>query len=116
VLELDEDEFKRKFPKLYEEIKQETKRYPLIDLLEDRPPLIPDAIDYLRRCKSNEEAEEVINYLERTKEISVERANELRKQLRSEGLKSFGSYKGPYYYSCKYLKNLNIKKIQRKPP
>lgn len=116
MINLDEKEFKRRFPKLYEEIKQGRMAYHLRGILDDKPPSIPDAIDYLRRCKSSEEAEEIIDYLERVKEVTAERANALRKQLRDKGLESFGSYKGPDYYSCKYLKNLDIKKIQRKPP
>lgn len=116
MIDMDEEEFKRRFPKLYEEIKMGVSSYQLIDIVEDKPPLVPDAVDYLRRCKSNEEAEEVINYLERVKEITAERANALRRQLRNEGLESFGTRKGPDYYSCKYLKNMNIKRIQCKPP
>jgi len=62
----------------------------------------PDVIDFLRRCDRVEEAEEIIDYLERRGEITSERAERLRRQLRERGLRSFGEKKEPGYY----LRNL----------
>ena len=58
----------------------------------------PDAIDFLRRCDKAEQAEEIIEYLEKRKEISCEYARKLRKQLKEKGVRSFGSKKEDDYY------------------
>jgi len=60
---------------------------------------IPDAIDYIRRCDNEKQAEEIIDYLEKRQEISQEYAERLRKQLRTKGVRSFGSKKQDDYYS-----------------
>jgi hypothetical protein len=58
----------------------------------------PDVIDFLRRCDKAEQAEEIICYLEKRGEISSEYATKLRKQLKTKGLRSFGSKKENDYY------------------
>ena len=58
----------------------------------------PDVIDFLRRCDKVEQAEEVICYLEKRREISSEYATKLRKQLKTKGVRSFGSKKEADYY------------------
>ena len=60
----------------------------------------PDIIDFLRRAKSEEEAIEVIEYMQQREEISEPYAKRLITQLNEEGLKSFGSpKKGGYYFN-----------------
>jgi len=58
----------------------------------------PDVIDFLRRCDKVEQAEEIIGYLEKRREISFEYARKLRKQLKEKGVRSFGSKKEDDYY------------------
>ncbi|MCW4022124.1 MAG: DUF2095 family protein [archaeon] len=58
----------------------------------------PDAIDFLRRCDTPQQAEEIICYLEKRQEISCEYAAKLRKQLKSKGVRSFGAKKENDYY------------------
>jgi hypothetical protein len=58
----------------------------------------PDVIDFLRRCNKVEQAEEIIGYLEKRREISFEYARKLRKQLREKGVRSFGLKKENAYY------------------
>jgi hypothetical protein len=58
----------------------------------------PDAIDFLRRCETTQQAEEIICYLEKRQEISCEYATKLRKQLKSKGIRSFGAKKQDDYY------------------
>ncbi|MFW9831220.1 MAG: DUF2095 family protein [Candidatus Thorarchaeota archaeon] len=53
----------------------------------------PDVIDFLRRCQTQEEALEIIKFLENRGEITGAHAKELRKQLRERGMRSFGSKK-----------------------
>ena len=58
----------------------------------------PDVIDFLRRCDKAEQAEDIICYLEKRGEISSEYATNLRKQLKTKGLRSFGPKKEDDYY------------------
>jgi hypothetical protein len=58
----------------------------------------PDVIDFLRRCATDEEALEIISFLEKRGEINTIHAEELRKQLQNQGLRSFGARKSWGYY------------------
>ncbi len=58
----------------------------------------PDVIDFLRRCSKEEEAVEIIEYLQRRGEISKAYSEKLLKQLFEKGLKSFGPKKEDGYY------------------
>lgn len=53
----------------------------------------PDVVDFLRRCETDEEAMEIITYLEQRGELKSVHAKELRRQLKSKGVRSFGSKK-----------------------
>jgi len=59
----------------------------------------PEAVDFIRRCESEEQAEEIISYLERRGKITAESASELRKRLREEGLEGFGGKKVSDFYN-----------------
>jgi hypothetical protein len=59
----------------------------------------PDIIDFIRRCDTNEQAAEIIDYMTKEDKISPEMADKLRKQLEEEGVRSFGKYKEPGYYN-----------------
>lgn len=58
----------------------------------------PDVIDFLRRCTTEEEALEIIDFLEKRGEINAIHANELRNQLRKQGVRSFGTQKAWGFY------------------
>ena len=58
----------------------------------------PDAIDFLRRCDTAQQAEEIICYLEKRQDITSEYATKLRKQLKTKGVRSFGAKKECDYY------------------
>jgi hypothetical protein len=108
MIEMSKEEFKKRFPNLAKELENgimkiridavrtdaEEAEKAVYSLKESRPT----AIDFLRRCENEEQAEKTIDYLESKKEISKEYANELRKQLREKGLRSFGSFKHNGYY------------------
>ena len=103
--EFTKDEFRRLFPHLFREI--EEKRMAMrITGTRSTPEeaekavesKLPTAVDYLRRCDTDEQAEEVINYLRSRGEITEEEANRLMTQLRERGVRSFGSRKTPGYY------------------
>ncbi|MHA1992353.1 MAG: DUF2095 family protein [Candidatus Hodarchaeales archaeon] len=58
----------------------------------------PTAIDFIRRANTEKEAIEIINYLEKRKELKENEAKELKEKLETEGLESFGSHKQHGYY------------------
>ncbi len=58
----------------------------------------PDVIDYIRRCDTEQQAKEIIAYLEKRREISRQYAQRLRKQLKEKGVRSFGPKKEEDYY------------------
>jgi hypothetical protein len=59
---------------------------------------VPTVVDFIRRCNTEKEANEIITYLEKRCEITVEHAQELRKQLKQKGVRSFGPKKEEGYY------------------
>jgi len=58
----------------------------------------PSAVDFIRRCDTEAQAEEIISYLEKKGEITKENAKELRCQLKRDGVRSFGPKKEEYHY------------------
>ena len=60
---------------------------------------VPDAIDFIRRCDNDQQAAEIISYLEKRGEVDPKYARRLRRQLREKGVRSFGSKKEEGYYS-----------------
>jgi len=58
----------------------------------------PTVIDFLRRCETAAQAHEIITFLEKKGELTIEQAQKLREQLEKEGLRSFGPKKEAGYY------------------
>ena len=58
----------------------------------------PSAVDFIRRCDTEAQAEEIISYLQKKGEITKENAEEMRCQLKRDGVRSFGPKKEEYYY------------------
>jgi hypothetical protein len=58
----------------------------------------PQAVDFIRRCDTEVQAEEIISYLEKKGEITKDYALQLRCQLKRDGVRSFGSKKEEYHY------------------
>ena len=58
----------------------------------------PTVVDFIRRCDTNAQAEEIISYLQKRGEITEEYGKEVRTQLKKEGLRSFGPKKEEDYY------------------
>ncbi|TFF85075.1 MAG: DUF2095 domain-containing protein [Promethearchaeota archaeon] len=73
----------------------------------------PKAIDFIRRCSSNEEAIEILDYLLERDEITREEYRELKNQI-DNGLEKFikksGGFKEPGYYIRKYYHNQETNK------
>jgi hypothetical protein len=58
----------------------------------------PSAVDFIRRCDTEAQAKEIIDYLEKRGEITKENASELRRQLKRDGVRSFGPKKEENHY------------------
>jgi hypothetical protein len=58
----------------------------------------PSAVDFIRRCDTEAQAEEIISYLQKKGEITKEAAHELQCQLKRDGVRSFGPKKEEYHY------------------
>ena len=113
-MEVDREEFKKRFPHLAREMEERAMAISIsavrwdVELGEQlastgtqRDPwagYMPDAIAFIRRCDTEEQAREIIDYLERKGRITPEYAEKLRRQLKEKGLRSFGPKKEPGYY------------------
>jgi hypothetical protein len=105
----DKKTFRKMFPHLAEELEREEGKVP-IDSIRTDPEWAeetaidefrhfnPNVIDFIRRCDTEAEAEAIIIYLENRGELSKEYSEELRKQLKEEGVRSFGPKKEENYY------------------
>jgi len=58
----------------------------------------PSAVDFIRRCDTEAQAEEIIDYLQKKGEITKENAEQMRCQLKRDGVRSFGPKKEEYHY------------------
>lgn len=58
----------------------------------------PSAVDFIRRCDTEAQAEEIISYLQKKGEISKEDAEQMRCQLKQKGVRSFGPKKEENHY------------------
>jgi len=109
-MEIDKEQFKKMFPNLAREISGDDNRVTITSVRSDTEygeritvskkfrGYTPDVIDFLRRCDNDEQAEEIIDYLEQRKELNKKYASQLRKQLKERGVRSFGSKKEDGYY------------------
>ncbi|MEM3579922.1 MAG: DUF2095 family protein [Candidatus Bathyarchaeia archaeon] len=108
-MEFDKETFKRLFPNLAKEMESSENKVSVSSVRTDVKSgeravsrnfvhYDPDVIDFLRRCDTAEQAEEIIAYMERRGEITKEYAAKLRKQLKEKGVRSFGPKKEENYY------------------
>ena len=109
TVETDKKSFKKMFPNLSEELESGDSKVPIDAIRTDSGAAeksLPDnfsnyeptVVDFIRRCDTEEQAKEIIAYLETRGKLSKEYAVELRKQLKREGVRSFGSKKEESYY------------------
>ena len=106
---MDEKKFRKMFPHLAQELAAGDCKLTITSVRSDPQTgekassrkfahYAPDVIDFLRRCDTDRQAEEIICYLEGRREISRDYARKLRKQLKNKGVRSFGSKKEDDYY------------------
>ena len=108
-MEIDRKAFKKMFPNLAKEIDGKHQRVAISAIRSDVKAAekasskrfvnyVPDVVDFIRRCDNEQQAEEIIGYLEKRKEINPDYAQRLRKQLKEKGVRSFGPKKEDDYY------------------
>jgi len=108
-MEIDKKVFKKMFPNLAKEIDEERQRVAISSVRSDAKAAekasskrfvnyMPDVVDFIRRCDNEQQAVEIIGYLEKRKEISPDYAKRLRNQLKEKGVRSFGPKKEDGYY------------------
>jgi len=109
-MEIEKKRFKTMFPHLSEEMEHKQNRVAISSIRSDLQTgehavakrfdgYMPDAIDFIRRCDNEKQAEEIIDFLEKRNEIDSAYARRLKKQLREKGVRSFGPKKQDDYYS-----------------
>ena len=70
----------------------------------------PGVIDFLQRCKTEEEGIQVIDYLLERGELTKKEAEELKAQLRKKGIRSCGPLrKSGYYYKEALRRKFHMK-------
>ena len=111
------DKFRKDFPHLVAELEKGTVKISIdavrvdgdggtkMDPQGKSRGYIPDVIDFIRRCSTEKEAEEIIDFMEERGEVSAEYAGRLRGQLKEKGVRSFGTKKRANYY-LDYFKRL----------
>jgi hypothetical protein len=108
-VEIDKKSFKKKFPNLSEELEGGESKVAIDSVRTDSDSTEkalsnklrnydPTVVDFIRRCDKEAQAEAIIAYLEKRGELTKEYAEKLRKQLKREGVRSFGSKKEENYY------------------
>jgi hypothetical protein len=108
-MEIDKKSFKKMFPNLSDEFEGGNSKIGVdavranTDKTEKHPSdkfrnYDPTVIDFIRRCDTEAQAEAIISYLEKRGELPNEYATELREQLKTKGVRSFGSKKEENYY------------------
>lgn len=110
-MELTKDQIRKAFPNLAKEIDKQKQKININSIRTDPKSAEktattqknlsnynPDIIDFLRRCDTKQQAEEIIAYMENRREITPDHAQTLRQQLRKKGVRSFGPKKEEGYY------------------
>jgi hypothetical protein len=108
-MDIKKEKFQKMFPNLAKEISKGNCKTKITSLNSDTTTVenlipkrftgySPDVIDYIRRCDKTEQAEEIICYLMEREEIGPEYAKKLMTQLKTKGVRSFGSKKENDYY------------------
>ncbi|WP_440060192.1 DUF2095 family protein [Thermogladius sp. 4427co] len=95
------DEFRRKYPNLARELLDEDSGVSLpVDKGFSDPwrGYLPNVYDYLKRCRDEREAIEVVEYLVKHGELSAEEGEHIKELIEKHGLSYFGEKKVDDYY------------------
>jgi hypothetical protein len=104
----DDDKFRQNFPALSKELEEGGTKSFKIDGVrmmseepeqgQERPTFTPDVVDYIRRCDTVPQAIEIVDFLTKQGEITATQAKAIKSQIKTEGIRSFGSKKEKDHY------------------
>ena len=124
------EDLKKKFPNLHAEITENAMGMKIDDveggfsISEEENPssestdlfsnFEPSTIDFIRRAKTDSEAEEIITFSLKQGHISSEEADKLIDQLKKRGVRSFGPIRTNGHYFRKATEERNRKLIKKR--
>lgn len=104
----EDGEFREVFPALNKELEEKTTKTFKIDGVRtmaeeteskgEAKTFTPDVIDYIRRCDTESQAFEIVDFLMKQNEINASQAREIKSQIKADGLRSFGAKKEKDHY------------------
>jgi hypothetical protein len=102
----EDEEFRRNYPALSKELEEGATQSFSIDGVrtvseesnEEKVTYTPDVVDYIRRCDTLSQANEIVDFLTKQGELTQSQARAIKSQLKSEGIRSFGSKKEKDHY------------------
>jgi hypothetical protein len=105
----DKESFKRMFPNLAKEMEYDENKVDIDSVRTETNAgeeaaskrfvhYMPDVIDFIRRCETTEQANEIITFMEKRGEIDKPYASRLKRQVKEKGVRSFGPKKEHDYY------------------
>ena len=108
-METEKKRFKKLFPHLSQEMEEGESQISVGGYREDSAEAEretarrysgyePTVVDFIRGCDRQEQAVEIIDFMEKREEISKDYAESLRQKIRKEGLRSLGQKKRPGFY------------------
>jgi len=105
----DDDEFRKNYPNLTKELESggaskykidgvRTMSEEAEDKGADEGTFLPNVVDYIRRCDTLPQAMEIIDYMVKKGELPVTQGKQIKTQLKTDGIRSFGSKKEKDHY------------------
>ena len=105
----EDEEFRRNFPSLSKDLGEGNTQTVPIDGVrtvseesetkkEEKIDYTPDVVDYIRRCDTLTQANEIVDFLAKQGELTVGQARAIKSQLKADGIRSFGAKKEKDHY------------------
>ncbi|MDF1540038.1 MAG: DUF2095 family protein [Candidatus Thorarchaeota archaeon] len=104
-----DDEFRRNYPNLTRELESGSTLEHKIDGVRTMSEeagdeaagdgtFLPSVVDYIRRCDTVPQAMEIVDYMINRGELPAGQGRQIKAQLKTEGLRSFGAKKEKDHY------------------
>ncbi|MHA1611349.1 MAG: DUF2095 family protein [Promethearchaeota archaeon] len=105
TVEYDIKEFQDSLPNLSSELTSSKDTQPdvvISGVKFNETPQDPKIVDFFQRCETEAQALEILSYMNKQGEISDNEASEMKHQLKSKGVRSFGPRKTSGHYERAY--------------
>ncbi|MHA1615107.1 MAG: DUF2095 family protein [Candidatus Thorarchaeota archaeon] len=101
-----DEDYRRDFPALNKELEEGITRSFKIDGVrtvseeskEEKIAYTPDVVDYIRRCDTLTQANEIVEFLVKQDEISPAQGRAIKAKLKADGIRSFGAKREKDHY------------------